>query len=101
MKLTASKMSIGALASEDNGRGTSRSCRVRRLDRVGTLVGISRVGIASGRVGSRSFGGVRVGTTGRVVTAWDGSGSCKSGKEESRDDFELHIACFLCCSAED
>ena len=102
MKLTASKMSSGALAGTDSGRSTPGSSRERRLDHAGVLVGAS-VGVArfgtSGRVG-RSFGGVgvtRVGVSGsRVgVGPGNGSGSCKSGKEESRDDFELHFACFF------
>jgi hypothetical protein len=63
-----------ALASVRNGRSTSRTRR--RLDQV--VVSVAR-----------------------AVTAGEGSGSCKSGKDESRDDFELHIVCFLCCSAKD
>ena len=61
MKLTASKLSRGALASADSGKRTPRDGR----------------------------SDVSVGTE-------KGTGSCKSGKEESRDDFELHIVCFFC-----
>ena len=95
-------MSSGALAGTDSGRNIPRSSREGRLNHVGVLVGAS-VGVArlgtSGRVG-RSIAGVgvaRVGVPGsRVgVGPWNGSGSCESGKEESRDDFELHIDCFF------
>ena len=95
-------MSSGALAGTDSGRNIPRTSREGRLNHVGVLVnasvGVARLG-TSGRVG-RSIPGVgvaRVGVPGsRVgVGPWDGSGSCKSGKEESRDDFELHIYCFF------
>ena len=82
MKLTASKMSRGALATLNSafrreGRGDA-----------GALVGLG-VGRLAGRAG-------RVG----VVVGTRSGGSCKSGKGESEDDFELHIAFFLCCNTE-
>ena len=95
-------MSSGALAGTDSGRNIPRSSREGRLNHVGVLVGAS-VGVArlgtSGRVGG-SISGVgvaRVGVPGsRVgVGPWNGSGSCESGEEESRDDFELHVDCFF------
>ena len=96
MKLTASKMSRSALASVDSGRSTSTGRREGRIDRVGALVGVLVV-VASGRVGRsvNGVGGTWVARVARVGTAGKGSGSCESGKDESRDDFELHIVCFL------
>lgn len=90
-------MSRWALASNDSGRNIPRSCRELRSDLVGTLVGVAigRLAVASGRVG-RSFGGVGVGGVGTSgVGTGNGSGRCKSGEDESRDDFELHVVCFL------
>jgi hypothetical protein len=80
MKLTASKMSRAALATVNSvfpreGRGD-----------VGDLVGVGRLGARAGRIG--------VGGTGK------GTSSCKSGKGESKDDFELHIVFFFGCNTE-
>ena len=80
MKLTALKMSRGALA-----RSNSVFSRDGRFD-FSALVGCIFVGV--GRVGD-SMIGVGVGTG-------KGSCSCKSGKGESEDDFELHFAFFGC-----
>ena len=57
MKLTASKMSLTALATVDSGKRIPREGR-------------GDVGVGTGK----------------------STGSCKSGKGKSRDDFELHIA---------
>ena len=91
MKLTASKLSRGALASTDSGKRIPSDGR----GDVATLVGCALVVID--RVG---FGGVGVGRVGagRIgvgIGTGKGTGSCKSGKGESRDDFELHIICFF------
>ena len=93
MKLTASKMSRTALASANSGK---RIPRDRRGD-VGALVGCGCALVVIGGVG---FGGVGVGRVGasRIgvgVGTRKGTGSCKSGKGESRDDFELHVVVFL------
>ena len=87
MKLTASKLSRGALASTDSGKRIPSDGR----GDVATLVGCALVVID--RVG---FGGVGVGRVGagRIgvgIGTGKGTGSCKSGKGESTDDFELHI----------
>ena len=117
MELTASKMSRTALARVDSGK---RSPRIGRGD-FGTLVGVSRVGVSMvgvSRVGGSRVGVSRVGVSrigvsrvgcamvgvggvgvgrvgaGRVgvgVVTGKGTGSCKSGKGESTDDFELHV----------
>ena len=97
MKLTASKMSRCALAGTDSGRNIPRSRREGRLSRVGVVrVGISgRVGVGVARISITWTGiGIARGVVGRGGIG-NAGGSCKSGKEESRDDFELHIACFL------
>ena len=64
------------------------------------MFGVDRVGVAtgSGMVG-RGFGGDVVGSAGvGSVGIWNmkGAGSCKSGKDESRGNFdsELHIVYF-------
>jgi hypothetical protein len=93
MKLTASKMSLAALASADSGKRIPREGR----GNVGALVGcamvsVGRVGV--GRVGVGRVGVDRVGVD-RVGVAGKGTGSCKSSKDESRDDFELHIDFLL------
>ena len=100
MKLTASKMSRCALAGTDSGRNIPRSRREWRFSRVGVVrvgisgwVGVARVGVA--RIGITWTGiGIARGVVGRGGIG-NAGGSCKSGKEESRDDFELHISCFL------
>ena len=58
-----------------------------------------RRGDAGALIGAGAF--VGVGRGGRVgVGVGSGyGGSCKSGKDESEEDFELHIA-FLYCSTE-
>ena len=100
MKLTASKMSRAALAAVDSGK---RIPRERRGD-VGSLVGSLVGALVSTLVGGAlvGFGGVGVGRVGvgrvgvgRVGVAGKSTGSCKSGKGESRDDFELHIVLLL------
>ena len=88
MKLTASKMSRGALASINSGKRIPREGRSDVGALVGTLVGCTM--ISSSRVGARA------GRVGVGVSSGKGTCSCKSGKDESRDDFELHIA-FFCC----
>ena len=99
MKLTASKMSRGALATANSvfpreGRcdvGALLGCYVVGVGvGVGALVGCSMVGVGVGRLGAR------VGRVGVSVGTGKGTGSCKSGKGESKDDFELHNA-FFCC----
>jgi hypothetical protein len=74
IKLTASKMSRAALATVDSGK---RVPRERRGD-VSALGGCTSVGVGTGK----------------------GTGSCKSGEDESRDDFELHIVFFCSCNAD-
>ena len=96
MKLTASKLSRGALASADSGKRIPRYGR----SNVGALVGCALVVIGRVGFGGVGFGGVGVGRVGASgigvgVGTGKGTGSCKSGKGESTDDFELHIVCFL------
>ena len=80
MKLTAPKTSIrrvvatAALSRADNGKRRPTNGRIDP----GALVG---VGVAS--VEAVSMEG--------AVVAGKGTRSCKSGKKESRDDYELHI----------
>ena len=95
MKLTASKMSRGAIA-----RGNSVFSRDGRFD-FSALFGCIMVGV--GRVGGDrvGFGGVGLGRVGDAmvgvgVGTAKGACSCKTGKGESEDDFELHFG-FLCC----
>ena len=58
-----------------------------------------RRGDAGALIGAGAFVGVgRGGRVGVGVGSGNG-GSCKSGKDESEEDFELHIA-FLYCSTE-
>jgi hypothetical protein len=96
MKLTASKMSRAALATVDSGK---RIAREGRGD-VGALVGVL-VGALVGALVRVGLGGLvvdRVGVDGVGVdrgVAGKSTGSCKSGKGESRDDFELHIILLL------
>ena len=90
MKLTASKTSRGALASANSvfpreGRGDA-----------GAFVGCSMVGVHVG-VGRL---GAKVGRVGVSVGTGKGTGSCKSGKGESKNDFELHVAFFCRCNTE-
>ena len=112
IKLTASKMSRAALATVDSGKRVPREGRVDAGALVGVLVGVlfggalvgaTRVGfggvghaVASARAG---FARPGVGVA-RVGVAGKSTGSCKSGKGESRDDFELHIVFCCCCSTE-
>ena len=100
MKLTASKMTRAALASANSGKRISSK---RRFDGglvSCTMVGVGRVGVGRvgfGRVGFGGLGVNRVGAdrVGVGVGTRKGTGSCKSGKGESRDDFELHVIAFL------
>ena len=91
MKLTASKMSCAALASDDSRKRISWEGRGDAGALVGcTLVfGAARVG--AGRVGCAMVGVDRVGFARGGVGTGKGTGSCKSGKGESKDDFELHV----------
>ena len=120
MKLTASKMSRAALATANSGKRSPRegrsdvgalvSCTMVVVARVGVdrvgcaMVGVAGVGVAGvgcARVGVDRVGFARVGVArvgaGRVVGTGKGTGtgSYKSGKGESRDDFELHVVVFL------
>ena len=85
-------MSRGALATVNSGKRIPREGRsdVGALVGVlvGTLVGCTMIGHGSSRVGARA------GRVGVGVSSGKGTCSCKSGKDESRDDFELHIAFF-------
>ena len=115
MKLTASKMSRAALATANSGKRSPREGRsdvgalvsctmvvVARVgvDRVGCAM-VSVAGVGCARVGVDRVGFARVGVArvgaGRVVGTGKGTGtgSYKSGKGESRDDFELHVVVFL------
>ena len=96
MKLTASKMSRCARATVNSRKRIPREGR----GDVGALVGVARVsaarvGCAMGGVGGIGFGNVGVGRVGVGIGRGKGTGSCKSCKDESRDDFELHIVFFL------
>ena len=105
MKLTASKMSRAALATADSGKRSPREgrgdsalvgCTFVGVGRVGVRrVGVGRVGV--GRVGCAMIGAGRVGVS---VSTGKGTGSCKSGEGESRDDLELHVVVFFCCNTE-
>ena len=113
MKLTALKMSRqDALFSGDSGKRTSREGRVDVAALVGAArVGVTRLGVTVTKVGVPvtrvgvtviRVGGTRVDATSVGVTStragvgvWNGGGSCKGGKGESRDDFELHIILFF------
>ena len=99
MKLTASKESRAALARGNSGEGFSSD---GRGDFGALVVGVSSLSasVASVANASAGFGGVGVGRaaggTAMVgVVVWKGTGSCKSCKDESRDDFELHIVLFF------
>ena len=88
-------MSRGALATVDSRRSTPSSRREGRIDRVGvSSIGVASVGVAIGRVG-RSVDRAVISVAAGRVAIWKASGSCKSGKDESGNDFELHIVCFL------
>jgi hypothetical protein len=100
MKLTASKMSQGALASVNSGKRFPRVGRVDVSALVGCImVGVGGVGCVMVGAGRVDFGvgvaRVGVGRVGVGVSMGEGTGSCKSGKDESRDDFELHIVFLL------
>ena len=95
MKLTASKMSRGALATVNSRKRIPREGR----GDIGALVGVAGVGhgAASARVGCArvGVGEVGVGRVGVGVGRGKGTGSYKSCKDKSRDDFELHIVFWL------
>ena len=57
-----------------------------------TALKLSRVTLASVDSGRRS---PRDGRGDGGVGTGESTSSCKSGKGESRDDFELHIVCLL------
>jgi len=80
MKLTASKVSLHALARGDSGE---RRPRGGGLD-LGAFGGVSFVFVGGAVVAGKAIS----------------SSNRKSGKKESRDDFYLHIVLFFCCKAE-
>ena len=93
-------MSRGALASTNSvfpreGRGDVSAllgCSMVGVGvGVGAFVDCSMVGVSVGRLGAR---------VGVIVGTGKSTGSCKSGKGESKDDFELHVAFFCCCNTE-
>jgi ADP-ribosylglycohydrolase len=91
-------MSRAALATVDGGKRVPREGRADAGALVGVLVGVvvgALVGALVGaRVGFGEVGAVREGFA-RVDVAGKSTGSCKSDKGESRDDFELHIVLLL------
>ena len=103
VKLTAQKMSRGAFASTDSGRGVP--CEGRDDVAIGVatvgvaIVGVAIVGVAIvAIVGILAIGvcrGVGVAIGVGVVRSTDGTSSYQGGEGKSRDDFELHIVLFV------